>query len=67
MHAPLDPDIETKRRPPFGEFVALVAQLRDEAPLDLWLRTDADITHDGRIVFYIGSGIPFSEYFPGAN
>jgi DHA1 family bicyclomycin/chloramphenicol resistance-like MFS transporter len=25
MHAPLDPDIQTKRRPPFGEFVALVA------------------------------------------
>jgi DHA1 family bicyclomycin/chloramphenicol resistance-like MFS transporter len=25
MHGPLDPEIETKRRPPFGEFVALVA------------------------------------------
>ncbi|NNM71918.1 multidrug effflux MFS transporter [Enterovirga aerilata] len=25
MHAPPDPDIQTKRRPPFGEFVALVA------------------------------------------
>ena len=25
MHGPLDPEIEAKRRPPFGEFVALVA------------------------------------------
>ncbi|MDB5559517.1 MAG: bcr [Enterovirga sp.] len=25
MHAPLDPDLQTKRRPPFGEFVALIA------------------------------------------
>ena len=25
MHGPLDPDIATRRRPPFGEFVALVA------------------------------------------
>ncbi len=25
MHAPLDPEIQTRQRPPFGEFVALVA------------------------------------------